>query len=94
MGKTSKEKGIKFEDKFVKTINSGAFFRDADAVSDNHVLEIKYREGKGFNITTEMLEKLWNEAFDNNKLPIMGVGIKNGNELWMLHITITKKMEG
>lgn len=92
MEKNSKKKGIAFENQFIKTINSGAFFRDADAGSDNHVLEIKYREGKGFNITTKILQKVWDEAFDNNKLPMLGIGIKDGSDLWMLKVEITKRI--
>lgn len=87
----AKNKGRKFENEFIKTINSGAFFHDADAISKDNVLEIKYREGKGFNITTKMLKKIWNEAFDNNRFPMFGIGIKDDNDLWMLKIDIVRK---
>lgn len=89
--KSNKNKGLKFEEKFIKTINSGAFFKDADAVSDMKCLEIKYRKGKGFNITTKILEKIWEQAFDNNKFPQLGIGIEDGDDLWMLKVEIVRR---
>ena len=89
-----KNKGRKAEEKFIKTINSGAFYQKGDAVSDNHVLEHKYTEKKGFRITTDLLKKIWNEAFDQNKFPMFGITIKEGESLWMMKINIVKKRGG
>lgn len=88
-----KNKGREFEKKFIKTINSGAFFRDADAVSDTHTLEIKFTEKKGFRISTKLLQKIWDEALNRNRLPMIGIGIydKENDETWMLKVDITKK---
>jgi len=92
--KKNKKKGLEFEDKFIKTINSGAFFHDADAVSNTHVLEHKYTEKKSFRITTKLLKKIWEESFDQNKFPMFGITIKEDESLWMLKIDIVKKQGG
>ena len=86
-----KNKGRKAEDKFIKTINSGAFYQKSDAISKNHALEHKYTEKKSFRITTDLLKKIWEEAFDQNKFPMFGITIKEGDSLWMLKIDIVKK---
>ena len=86
-----KNKGREFEKKFIKTINSGAFFQKGDAVSDNECLEIKYTEKMGFRITTKLLRKLWEEAFSQNKLPVLGIGIKDGNDIWLIKCQIEKE---
>lgn len=88
-----KTKGQKWEKIFIKTLNSGAIFGDADATSQEEALEIKFREGKGFNITTKILEKLWEQAFNQNKIPLLGIGIKDGNNLWLLKIQVNKKIK-
>ena len=91
---SSKSKGRDFEDKFVQTINSGAFFHDADAVSSKNMIEIKFTEKKGFRLTTKILEKIWSQSFDRNKLPIMGIGIQDNEKkcVWMLKVDICKQM--
>jgi len=89
-----KNKGRKAEEHFIKTINSGAFFHDADATSDKYALEHKYTEKKSFRITTDLLKKIHNEAFDQNKFPLFGITIKEGESLWMLKVTILKKTGG
>ena len=81
-----------FEEHFIKTINSGAFFHDADASSEQHTLEIKgTRKGKSFRITTNMLEKIWEQAFDNAKFPMFGIVIENEKDIWALKIEINRK---
>ena len=87
-----KNKGRKAENKFIKTINSGAFYQKGDAVSDNHVLEHKYTEKKSFRLTTDLLHKIHTEAFDQNKFPEFGITIKEGDYLWLLNIKIVKKI--
>ena len=88
-----KNKGRKFEEEFIKTLNSGAFFHDGDATSDEHALEIKYTDKKSFRINTDLLEKIWNEAFDQNKFPMFGIGIRNNNILWKLKLDIVKEIK-
>ena len=89
-----KNKGRKAEEKFIKTINSGAFYQKADATSETYALEHKYTEKKGFRITTDLLKKIWEESFDQNKFPMFGITIKEGESLWMLKIDIVKKQGG
>lgn len=90
--RTSKKIGMDFEEYFIKTINSGAFFHDADAFSDSHVLEIKgTKKAKGFRITTKMLDKIWEEAFGNNKFPMFGIVIEDEKDIWALKIDINRK---
>ena len=93
MGKSERiKRAYKAEDRFVKTINSGAFdFDKGDAKNDTNLLEIKHKEGKGFRITTKMLNKIWNEAFEANKFPIMGIVIDDEEDSWMLKVSITKE---
>ena len=86
-----KNKGREFEKRFIKTLNSGAFFQKGDAISDNECLEIKFTEKKGFRITTKLLRKLWEEAFSQNKFPILGIGIKDKDETWLIKCQIEKE---
>ncbi len=80
MSKSNKEKGQKFEDRCRKTINSGAYeFDKGDLKTEDYVIECKYTDKKGFRISTKILEKLWNEALDAGKLPLLIVGIKDEN---------------
>ena len=89
-----KNKGRKAEEYYIKTLNSGAFYHDADMTSNEHALEHKYTEKKSFRITTDLLKKIWCEAFDQNKFPEFGITIKEGESLWMMKIDIVKKQGG
>lgn len=88
-----KNKGRKAETQFIKTINSGAFHNDGDAVSDLEALEIKYTEKKGYRISTKVLEKIWEEALDQNKLPLFGIIIDRENVRWKLKVDIVKEIK-
>lgn len=88
-----KNKGRKFEDECQKTINSGAFFDKGDLKTEDYVIECKFTEKKGFRISTKILEKIWGEALDANKLPLLIVGIKDGNTQWNLKIELNKEMK-
>jgi hypothetical protein len=90
MKKSSKEKGNDFEEKCQRTINSGAFFQKGDIQTKDLCLECKYTDKKGFRISTKILTKLWNEALDSNKLPMLIIGIKNDNVQWTLKCEIQK----
>lgn len=90
----SKEKGKKFENKIQKTINSGAMWFDkGDLKTDEYVIEAKYTEKKGFRISTKILNKLWNDALEANKFPLLTIGIKEDNCLWMLKVTINREVK-
>lgn len=86
----SKEKGRKFERKVAHTIGSGnLWFDKCDLKVDNCVIECKYTDKKGFRITTEILEKLWDEALSSQKEPRFVLGIKrNDNEIFLLTATL------
>jgi len=89
----SKEKGSKFEKKIERTINSGALWFDkGDLKSDEYLIDCKYTEKKGFRITHKMLEKIWNEALESNKLPRLIIGIKGIDYEWTLGVTINKEV--
>ena len=85
-----KNKGRKFEDECQKTINSGAFFRDADLKTSEFCIECKYTDKKGFRISNEILEKLWEQSFSVSKLPKLIIGItRNETEMFILNCDIT-----
>jgi hypothetical protein len=87
----SKKKGNKFEDKVQKCINSGQlWFQKSDLSMDNFVIECKFTDKKGFKITTSILEKLWNEALNASKEPILEIGIRrNDKEIFKLQAILS-----
>jgi hypothetical protein len=93
MKKSNKDKGNEFEKECQRTINSGAFFKDHDLSTNSYCVECKFSEAKGFRISTKILEKLWEDAFTANKLPLLLVGIKDGNTQYNLRITISKEIK-
>jgi hypothetical protein len=89
----NKRKGMKFESLVQKTINSGALsFDKGDLKNDEYVIECKFTEKKGYRITTKLLDKLWDEALDSNKLPKLIVGIEDGKHRWMLNVSIEREV--
>ncbi len=89
-----RKKGDKFEGMFLKTINSGAFhFDKGDAKNEAYLLEIKGTNKKSFRITTELLNKIHNEAFDSNKFPMFGIVIDRDDVRWLLQIKIEKEIK-
>lgn len=92
--KSNKQKGMDFEDKVFKTINSGALsFQKGDIHTKDYVIDAKYTDKKGFRISTLILQKLWVEALDSNKLPLLVVGIKDENIIWTITCNITKEIK-
>lgn len=91
--KSNKQKGSDFEKKVVQSINSGAiWFQKGDLRTDDYVIEVKYTDKKGYRVSTKILEKIWNEALEANKLPLMIVGIKDEKAKWTMKIELTKEM--
>jgi len=89
---SKKNKGSKFEDRVRKTINSGSMhFDKGDLSTSEHVIECKFTEKKSFRITTKILEKIWNDALEAQKLPALVVGIKDKDCMWTLNIRIQKE---
>jgi len=91
MKKTNKSKGSEYEKECQRTINSGAFFQKGDLKTEDYVIECKYTEKKGFRISTKILEKIWGEALDANKLPLLIIGIKDGTVQYNLTVRINKE---
>ena len=93
MKKSNKQKGINWEKRVEKCINSGSLWFDkGDLKSEDCIIECKYTEGKGYRISSKVLNKLWNDALDANKIPVLTIGIKDGNDLWMLNVNISKEV--
>ncbi len=88
-----KNKGKQFEKKVAQTINSGAmWFNKGDLQTKDYVIECKFTEKKGYRISTKLLNKLWKDALEANKLPLLTIGIKEGNELWVIKCQIEKEI--
>jgi hypothetical protein len=79
-------KGEKFENKVQKTIASGRFWSSkGDLRCEDYCIECKYTDKKGFRLTTAILEKLWSQALDSSKEPMISIGIKrNDNEIFIV----------
>lgn len=90
MKKDQKKKGSKFEKKAIKSINSGGLWSSPlDIHYDKYCIEAKYTDLKGYRITTELLEKIWNQSLSMNKEPYLIIGIKrNDNQIFVLHCNI------
>lgn len=87
-----KNKGRKFEEKIQKCINSGALWFDkGDLKTEDFLIEIKHTHKKSFSITKKILQKIWNEALEYNKLPKLIVGINDGDKDWILDVTINRR---
>ena len=87
-----KNEGREFEDKVQKCINSGALWFDkGDLKTKDYLIECKNTNKKSFRISTEILEKLWEEAFNSNKMPKLIIGITNEDSEWLLEVNIIRK---
>ncbi len=84
-------KGRKFEDKAQKTINSGGLWHQAtDLQMSDFCIECKFTDKKSFSITTNILEKLWNQALDASKEPLLEIGIRrNDKEIFKIQALVT-----
>ena len=90
----SKKIGQKFESKVQKAINSGAlWFNKGDLRTDNYLIEAKYTEQKGYRISTKTLEKLWTEALEANKFPLLIIGLKDKKAEWILKVEVNKEVK-
>jgi len=88
-----KNKGNDFEKKVQRCINSGAMWFDkGDLKTETHLIECKYTEKKSFSITRKILEKLWEEGLDRNKLPALVIGIKGEKDTFIINCQIQKEI--
>jgi len=85
------KKGNKFE----KTIASGAlWWNKGDIRYGDYCIECKFTEKKGFRVSKQILEKLWNDSLDASKEPLLIIGIdRNDNEMFVVEgrVTVRKK---
>jgi Holliday junction resolvase len=73
----SRKKSNKHEKVCQRTINSGGmWFQKGDIRYCDYVIECKITDKKGFNVTLTILEKLWKEALEAQKEPIIEIAIK------------------
>ena len=79
--KKNKKKGNKFEGKVQRTLGSGnIWFSPLDLSCDKYAVEAKYTDLKGYRITKDLLEKIWDKALSLNKEPVLVIGIKRNDE--------------
>ncbi len=95
--KSNKKKGMSFENKVKKTIASGSiWFSPLDLDYEKYCIEVKYTDLKGFRISLNLLEKIWNQALSLNKEPFLVIGVKrNDEQIFMLncHVNLEKKVK-
>lgn len=90
--RSNKKKGSDFEKKVQKTINSGQMWFDkGDLKTEDFVIDCKYTDKKSIRITKKMIKKLWNEALEANKFPLLQIGIQDEDKVWMLTVHIDKQ---
>lgn len=85
------KKGMKWEKTVQRTISSGnKWFNPGDLTLgtkyNNYVIECKETDKKGFRISDKLLNKIWSEALDNAKLPLIVLRIQD----YKLTIQISK----
>jgi len=68
------------------------WFSKGDLQTKDYVIECKFTEKKGYRISTKLLKKLWGEALDANKLPLLMIGIKDEDCKWMLKVEINREV--
>lgn len=91
MKSVAKIKGNKFEKKVQKSISSGGlWFSPLDLSYEKFCIECKFTDKKGYRISLDLLEKLWNQSLDNNKEPLLIIGIKrNDNQIFSIKCQIS-----
>ena len=88
----TRRKGNKFEDKVQKCINSGAFYFDkGDLKTEDFLIECKYTEKGSYSVNKKLLNKIWGESLNRNKLPKLVIGIKEGEKVWILDCSLYKE---
>lgn len=93
MKKSNKQKGLEAEKRVQRCINSGALWFDkGDLKNDEILIDVKQTNKKGFRITKEMLEKIWEEALDSHKFPKMVIVMDNDDgSHWYLAMNVFKE---
>ena len=88
----NKKKGQNFETRVQKCINSGALYFDkGDLKTSEYLIECKHTDKKSFRLTTKIIQKIWDEALDSQKLPKIVIGIEDNNKTWIITCDIKKE---
>lgn len=84
-------KGRKFEDRACKTIGSGnTWFSPLDLDYGKYCVELKFTDKKGFRVSRDLVENVWEKALTMNKEPFLIIGIKrNDNQIFTLQCRIS-----
>lgn len=90
----SKKKGQLFEEFCRKCINSGSLWFDKlDLEVGDFKIDTKITDKKSYRITSDVVDKVWNQALDEHKLPGMIIGIPDPEfkeKLFVLEVKIRK----
>ena len=90
--KSNKIKGQLAENRAQKTINSGSLWFDkGDLKVGDYLIDSKTTDKKSFNITVKMLEKIYQEAFDRNKFPVLYITIEQPEYRFVLQMEVKKE---
>lgn len=91
--KRPQDKGREFEELVKNTINSGALsFDKGDLKTKEFCIEVKFTDKKGYRITQQLLEKIWDEALTAHKLPKLVIGFpRNETDLFIITCNIETK---
>lgn len=60
-------------------------YAKGDVRSDSFLIECKLTEGKGYRLTTKVLEKITNEAYKLNKSPVLQLDLGGRQYVVMLY---------
>lgn len=64
------------------------------SIYEKYCIESQFTDKKGFKITLELLEKIWNQSLNVDKEPHLIIGIRrNDDELFMIHCAITTQRD-
>jgi hypothetical protein len=90
----NKKKGMNWEKKVAQTLASGALWFDkGDLKTKDHIIECKFTEKSGYRITIKLLDKLWRDSLEANKLPALIIGIKDNKGTVPILWTIKAQIE-
>lgn len=82
--------------KIIKAIVTGGLDNSIldKSIYEKFCVESQFTDKKGFKITLELLEKIWNQSLNVEKEPYLIIGIRrNDNEIFTLHCAITTQRD-
>lgn len=89
--KKPKNKGLQYERIVQRSIASGSvWFDPLDLKYKDYVIECKFTEKKGYRITLDLVEKIFDKALDVGKEPFLVIGLKrNEHQIFNIQCRIT-----